>query len=163
MNILRELLCRKDPSPILPVDFTKRPLIPHGVEKILIHRPAGAGKQSLDPSRLELRPMPRGVSYADYVEMNPDVQFADASVLDALIHALVGAECRLSEHLVEEYIGHFAGQIFFLGTQFIDKKGTPYVAYFNWKTHYPALRYVCPVHHPVNHDVNCCACVLLPG
>ena len=163
MNILHAFCAGTKHSALLRVDFTKRPTIPSGADCILVHRAAGVGKQAFQPSQLDLRPMPAGMSYQEYKAMHPDAQFADASMLDALIHTLVGAECRLSEHMVEEYLGRFSGQIFFLGTEFADKKGNSYFAYFNWKTRYPALRYLCPAHHPVNHDVNCCACHIIPA
>lgn len=151
---------RKRPSNNgLTVDFDQEVALPRGAEKVLWHHPAGKGKLDLLPKQLEVRPMPPGMTYLGYREANPTATFGDALILNSFISAVV-KDGRVDEAAVKRVLGDFSGQIFFLGTAFeavYEGSKRMCFAYFNWRTHYPALRYICPADHPINHDVNCCA------
>ncbi|HYD93231.1 MAG TPA: hypothetical protein VEB18_02115 [Candidatus Paceibacterota bacterium] len=150
----------------LEVDFDQQVALPRGAERVLWHQPAGKGKMQLLPEHLEVHPMPPGVTYRGYREANPTATFGDALILDSFIAAVV-KNGRIDKAAVRRVLGDFSGQIFFLGTAFeaMHMGSKPMCfAYLNWQTHYPALRYLCPADHPINHDVNCCALhVTLPA
>jgi hypothetical protein len=143
------------------VDFDKAVTLPKGAVKVLWHHPAGIGKVKILPGYLHIRPMPRGVTYEEYCAANPTATFGDALILDALIGALLDEKGFFDKKKVARFLGDFSGQIFFLGTAFeaqFEGQSKRQHAFLNWKTYYPATRYICPADHPINHMVNCCAC-----
>ncbi len=157
---LSKWFTRKKSAEGFKVDFNNEVELPRGAERVLWHHPAGVGKMLLRPEHLTIRPMPRGVSYLDYKTSQPSAVFGDALILNALLAPYREKETNLTVKSVEDILKDFSGQIFFLGTAFegiYEGKSTLCFAYLNWKTHQPALRYMCPGHHPINHTVNCCA------
>ena len=115
----------------------------------------------IQPSFLQIKPMPRGVTYEEYFLSHPTARFADALILAALVNNFLDSRGAISEKAVTQILGDFTGQIFFLGTAFegrLNGQLRTCFAYLNWRTQYPALRYLCPGDNPINHDVNCCAC-----
>lgn len=148
------------------VDFGQEVVLPRGADKVLWHHPAGTGSVNMLPENLDVRPMPAGMTYLEYREANSSAVFGDALILAAFIAAVV-KDGRIDERAVRKILGNFNGQIFFLGTAFeamYEGRRRTCFAYLNWQTQYPALRYICPADHPINHDVNCCALhVALPA
>ena len=150
---------RKVQPKSLVVHYDTPPIMPRGVTALAWHKPVGSGEVVLWPQQLRLIPLEPGQSYQWFRLNNPDLTFADANVLDALIHTLFLRDERISEVAVKAFLGDFCGQMFFLNTAFHTSEGECH-AFLNWNTHLPALRYVCPATNPINHDVNCCACVI---
>ncbi len=143
------------------VDFDKAVTLPKGADKVLWHRPAGRGKVKILPEYLQIRPMPRGVTYEEYRAANATATFGDILMLDALIEALLDEKGFFDKQKIACILGDFSGQIFFLGTAFegvFEGQSKTMYAFLNWRTYHPATRYICPADHPINHTVNCCAC-----
>lgn len=160
MNFLPTWLGWRKPKNSFTVDFDQDVTLPRGADKVLWHHPASKGKVTLQPEHLVVRPMPRGVTYLEYKATNPEAVFGDALILDALLAPYRDANARSSEKVLEKLLQDFSGQIFFLGTAFEAIHGgrpTECFAYLSWRMYQPALRYMCPAHHPINHSVNCCA------
>lgn len=150
---------RKVKEQCLTIGSGSTPKIPNGATSILWHTPIGSGEIVLRPEQLRFVPLVRGKSYRWFRENNPELTFADASVLDALLSALLLPSGALNEVAIKEWLGDFRGQLFFLNTAFDTRDGECH-AFFNWKTFMPALRYVCPADNLINHDVHCCALVI---
>jgi len=143
------------------VDYDKPVTLPNGATKVLWHHPPSTGKVSILPSYLQFRPMPAGATYEEYRTAHPTATFGDAPTLDALIKGILDDKGCFDRQAVARILGNFRGQIFFLGTAFEAVYAGSQIscfAYLNWRTHYPATRYICPADNPINHDVNCCAC-----
>jgi hypothetical protein len=153
------LFRHKVEKPYLNIDYNSAPTIPNGARGVAWHKPAGSDEVVLRPQQLRLLPLVQGQSYEWFRLNNPEHNFADAKVLDALVTALFLRNGQISEVAVDEFLGNFSGQIFFLNTAFDTNAGECH-AFLNWRTHLRALRYVCPTTNPINHDVNCCACVI---
>lgn len=151
---------RKTRNDGIEVDYDRELYLPIGADKVLWHKPVGSGKVVFAKQRLVIRTMPAGVSYLEYRAMHPGACFADAQVLDSLLAPYTDKKTNIRETGVESLLATFSGQIFFLGTAFegrFNGQATELLAYLNWRTYQPALRYMCPAHHPINHTVNCCA------
>ena len=147
----------------LQVDYAKQPKLPNGAARVLRHVPAGSGVVTLNPSDMDLRPMPQGMTYDEYYAAHKHERLGDVMILDAMVAGIMDRSMRNAEIRAHfrKYLGHsFVGQIFFLGTSFQSEDGRECVPYLNLNTHQPAIRYICPSAHPINHTVNCCACHL---
>lgn len=165
MNLMERLFRGRVPSiQDITIDYDAPIALPSGTQGIIWDNPVGEGQTRFKLGQLVIEAMPQGVTYLEYQSQHPDVNFADARILEELLRPI--AEKRDSDFgaLMQRLLGGFSGQVFFLGTAFESLHSgeiMPSFAYLNWKTRYPALRYVCPADHPINHDVNCCACSII--
>ena len=147
----------------LAVDFDSKPLLPNGATGLRLHEPVARGLQAIGSDDLVLEPMPPGMSYTEFREAHRGELLCDASILDAIVQ-LAGpafvANRRKGNRILEKLFPNFSGQVFFLGTSFMTTWGCEGVPFLCVKTPLPALRYLCPSDHPVNHDLNASACFL---
>ena len=162
MRFLSQFPWFRREASLLDVDYAKGPLLPNGAAKILRHMPVGDKILTISPGSLELQEMPRGTTYAEYYKMHSAEGLCDVQILDALVEVITRNPPSIKK-FIREFFGEFAGQIFFLGTSFASEDGRECVPFLNLNTHFPALRYICPATHPINHDVCCCACFFRPG
>lgn len=149
-------------SSSLIVDYAKGPLLPNGAVKVLRHMPVGDKTLTITPGSLELQEMPRGITYAEYYRIHSAESLCDVKILDVFVEVITRNPSSIKK-VVKEFFGEFAGQIFFLGTSFESEDGRECVPFLNLNTHFPALRYICPATHPINHDVCCCVCFFRPS
>lgn len=143
----------------LQIDFTQSPSLPRDAVRVLRHNPVHDNSLTVTGGDLVLEPMPGGVTYEEYFRQYSEQRLCDALVLDALIEQLKANTPQL-ETVLRQYFGTFAGQIFFLGTTFQSNDGRECVPFLNLHTSLPALRYMCPVTHPIRDDILCYACLL---
>ncbi len=147
----------------LRVDYSKPPTLPRDAVSVQRHIPVSEGVLTFGPGNLIVREMPRGKTYAEYYEhVRAEEQHCDVRLLEAFIEELAKEPKKINKAL-DELFGGFQGQLFFLGTSFLTRDGNECVSFLNRGTRYPAIRYMCPTAHPVNHDVLCCACFFRPG
>ncbi len=156
---LRSILGRTEADTGLRVDYADQPSLPRGAARVLRHSPAGYGIETILRGNLELVEFRPGTTYAEFYQAHASEPLCDAVILDTLIRQMIEKPSHI-ERVIEKYFGSFSGQIFFLGTAFESDDGRECVAYLNIKTHQPALRYLCPAAHVINHDVTCCASFL---
>ncbi len=147
----------------LTVDYPKAPTLPRDAVGVKRHLPMSEGPLTFGPGNLIVREMPRGTTYAEYyAQTSSEEPHCDVRLLETLVNALARNPSKIQKAL-KELFGDFQGQLFFLGTSFLTGDGVECVPFLNRGTHFPALRYMCPTTHPVNHDVFCCACFFRPG
>jgi len=147
----------------LIVDFNWQPTLPQGTESIMRHVPAAHGVMTLAPSDLILRPMPAGISYADFYRDNSD-GCCDGLILDAIFQLLLDSKPDPRD-AVRALFGDFWGQIFFLGSSFAARdSGAECVSFLNVETARVtgmwAIRYSTFTANPVRPDVPVFACYL---
>lgn len=138
------------------VDHDQEPSLPNGARRVIRHIPIGKGTRTIEPGDLEIVEFRSSMTYDKFYKSNMDRPLCDVLFLDSLIRKMVENKSQI-DSILQKYFGNFRGQIFFLGTEFESFDGRPCVPYLNIKTYQPALRYLCPSAHPINHDVVCCA------
>lgn len=151
-------------KPTLRVDYAEQPVLPRDATEIVRHNPCASGIVRVHPRDLVLLEIPRGCSYAEYQETHKAYvdPLCDAVILDAFGDAIT-AGGKLSTKPLKQFFGNdFRGQVFFLGTSFRARDGQECVSYLNVGLSTPAVRNMCPVNHPVNHDVGGWACHYVP-
>lgn len=146
----------------LKVDYSTEPVLPNGAVQIRRHIPISDKAVTILSGDLELRVMPQGSTYEEYYNAHTSEGLCDVQVLDAFMKVITRTPSSIDK-VIKEFFGKFSGQIFFLGTTFVSEDGRECVPFLNLHTHFPSLRYICPVTHPINHDVYCCACFFRPS
>ncbi len=149
-------------TPKLVVDYRELPKLPRDAQRVHRHQPLDDDNNqlTLSPKNLMLREMPRGYTYEQYRLDHQIEGLCDARVLDAFGEAIT-AGGKISTKPLKRFFGDFQGQVFFLGTSFMSSDGRECVSFLNVGLDTTSIRNMCPVSHPVNHDVVCCACYLV--
>lgn len=133
------------------------PLIPSGADSILYNQQAFKSGHKITAGELSLVSLDPGQAYSSFVQTHEQHHYCDAAILDGLIQLLIRDDVS-PDMILGEYLGESYGQFFFFGTEFATDQGNA-VAFLNWKTAMPALRYLCPMKNPIRHDLPCYAVV----
>ena len=148
MNILQRFFGKK--YPILVLSRIEQPKLPNGAIGIVSHRPSFAKGKIIKAGSIDIVKMAPNISYRAFVEENAHMEFLDATVLDSMIEYAEKNDLGPAE-LVKQFLGDFAGQLFFLNTIFSSRDGNAF-AFLNWNMTLPAFRYLCPAENPIRHD-----------
>ncbi len=148
----------------IEVDYSKDLYIPQGASGVCKHTPVGRGYMSLLPNSLELRALTPGVTCDTYIKQHLGDALCDAAVLDALVAYVISRETksRSRYEILEQLFGDFRGRVLFPGTTFLYENDVECVPYLNVRTLNPDLRYVCPIHMPLDYDFDVRVCHLAP-